>query len=346
MPERVYSALNLGGTSRVTEPERFAAANRANDLASMIQRDALAESARQFNANFSDRANDRAMQERIQGTFNDRAGLSYGLQGLQNEGQLGAIRESGSINRDLARIGNEIPMARLDMERTQYSEGAPLRQAESGARIGALTRQGQIDDLVQEQLVGALGGGGVQGLGKDQLRALQTLTAIRSGGKIPDFGAEDEEAQLRQLRLKQMMQADAEAEAIRRRNAGLPVQPGILPNRTPDEIVTNSLAFPGKVDEIARAFSAQDNVTAEDMAGSVQPMIAALQKELVNQGARPDEALAYIRQLLDKKIGTINFGNAPISSLIDTFLPGQPVGNALYALPEAREMLGLSRYGG
>lgn len=172
MAERVYSALNTGGTSRLTANDQLAA--QAQDHA--VRQALLAEQARQFNMNYGDRANARAFQQNLQGTFADRTRAGLDLQALANTGQRDIVREQGATQLGLADKANTVPLARFGLEERQFNEGSDLRRAQAQAGIEALEQDRAIGRLINEQFTGGT-------------RAAPTVSGVDLGGgvTIPGF---------------------------------------------------------------------------------------------------------------------------------------------------------------
>jgi len=258
---------------------------------------------------------------------------------LQKRGLFGGAPSTGSASAvpgfmpaGVDKTGQQ-PAPVQDAPVAQGSETGGLKSA---APDGALSE----DDLL---LLSMLGGNGNVDIGVQfDRRAKRELDKSEAEHRRRQ---QDLEMKALEMRLAEAQRVAREEDATRRRGAGLPVAPGELPLRAVPEIADQSLAIPREIEAIARAFkSGGRGVDPKAMADAARPMIQALVQKLVQQGAKPDEALAYVLSQLDPLVGTVGWSNAPISSLIDTLLPGTPMTDNLYALPEARKAIGLNSY--
>lgn len=100
----------------------------------------------------------------------------------------------------------------------------------------------------------------------------------------------------------------------------------LVPEQAPAGALEASPALSLALDEVAQKLTkGASSFGAEEVVSATKPMIDALVQKMTVKGVREEEARAHIKQELAKRLPQTGFWKAPLSSLIDTFVPGTPM---------------------
>lgn len=235
---------------------------------------------------------------------------------------------------DMARGKFQLDKGEMDIRNS--AQGALRDELQGFLKPGGAMRAGpgmnpnaqaggpDVNALVGGARSGNAGEGG--GFGDDQIMRLALLGQLagRGGGmdigsvlkgrgdnalKGREFDMKKSEHDLQLQVLRQQMEDGARqrsiAEAERKRAAGSPVEPGLLPLRKPGEVAADSLAITGALDDlIKRGKGDEAMANPEAVAAEMQTAITDEVKRLVTGGASEDEARAFVKQKLDKELPT------------------------------------------
>lgn len=101
----------------------------------------------------------------------------------------------------------------------------------------------------------------------------------------------------------------------------------LVPEQAPGAAVLSSPALGLAVDELAKTLVKGGGGDPTQALAAAQPMIEALVAKMREKGVPDEEARAYIKQELAKRLPESGFLSNPLASTADTFLPGTPYGD-------------------
>ncbi len=340
MPEQFYTPFNgAGGQTRATDMDRLnlqaQGMQNARDAAMME----LQQRMQMQQADIADRKEGRAMD------YGDRdKNRAFDSSMFDKDAALKREFDTSQTNRAFGLMDRQMAprMEEVGLERAKFNEGAGLRGLENQTQ----------ETLLKDILAKMANGGGAAVPGQQEMSPIDMLRALK-GADIPGEQMRHDTARMELAdAMKKRANAEAESQAIAMESQGQAGQANVLRRKSglatnykePEALMNNwSVSEPvqGLMSKLTDAGNSTDGTTAS--AGAI-PDIEGIIQRLVDLGADPMEARSAVMAKLNKNLPTSGYLSNPISSIIDTFLPGTPMGDRT-SRTQVRRGLGLSGYG-